>query len=111
MNAGKLNRRIAIQSQSTSQDSFGGPLTTWITIIKTWAGIRAVTSKEVYAASGFTSQVSHLITLRYHPELHIRSAYRIEYEGRIFQIQSVGDPDEGKRQVNLLCLELDEGKT
>lgn len=111
LNAGSLNRRISIQSQSTSQDSFGGPLTTWTTILKTWASIRAATSKEVYAASGFTSQVTHSITLRYHPELTIRSAYRIDYAGRIFQIQTVSDPDEGRKQINLLCMELDEGKT
>lgn len=109
MQSGKLNRRIEIQSQSTSQDSFGQPLTTWTTVLCTWAGIRAATSKEVYAASGFTSQVSHVITLRYHPGLTILSSDRVVYEGRIFPIQAVSDPDEGKRELNLLCMEINEG--
>ena len=109
ISAGQLNRRIAIQQESTSQDAFGGPITTWTTILCTWAGIRAVTSKEIYAASGFTSQVSHVITLRYQPCVAIRSSYRVQHECRIFEIQAISDPDESKRELQLLCLELNEG--
>jgi SPP1 family predicted phage head-tail adaptor len=109
MQSGKLNRRIQIQSQSASQDEYGQQLTTWTTVLSTWASIRAATSKEIYASSGFVSQISHVITLRYRLGCPIKGSYRVLYEDRIFQIQAVSDPDEGRKQINLLCLEIDEG--
>jgi SPP1 family predicted phage head-tail adaptor len=110
MQSGKLNRRIELQSPSSGQDSFGQPLDTWTTILNTWASIRAATSKEVYASSAFVSQVSHIITVRYQYALNIRSADRVIYDGRIFEIQAVSDADESKVKLNLLCLELNEGQ-
>lgn len=103
--AGSLNRRIVIQSQSTSQDSYGQPLTTWTDTLSTWASIHAATGKEIYASSGFVSQLSHVITIRY-PSISINNAMRVSYEGRVFDIEAVSDPDEGKVQLNLLCLEV-----
>jgi SPP1 family predicted phage head-tail adaptor len=109
MNAAQLNRRITIQQRSQTRDVYGQPTADWSDLFTTWGGIRAATGKEVYAASGFTSQVSHVITLRYRPRTPILNSYRVLYEGRIFRIQAVSDPDEGREQLNLLCLELDEG--
>jgi SPP1 family predicted phage head-tail adaptor len=102
--AGKLNRKVTIQSPSTTQDEYGAPTQVWTDLITTWAAIRAATSKEVYAASGFTSQLSHIITIRWRPG--IQANQRIAYRGRTFEIQAVADPDESRVELNLLCLEL-----
>jgi len=108
--SGKLNRKITIQQPATAQDEYGQPTQTWSFLLGTWASIRAATSKEVYAASGFISQVSHTATIRWRPGVSIRSSQRILYRDRIFQIQAVSDPDESRAELNLLCLELNEGK-
>jgi SPP1 family predicted phage head-tail adaptor len=117
MNAGTLNRRITIQQRSQAQDEFGQPTDSWTDFVSTWAGIRAATSKEVYAASGFTSQVTHVITIRYRKEVvtgvsateTVNSSQRVVYQNRVFQIQAVTDPDEGKVWLNLLCIEIADG--
>lgn len=105
MQAGSLKRRICIQSQSTTQDASGQPVSTWTTVLNTWASIHAASGKEVYAASGFISELSHVLTIRY-PALTVNSTMRVLYRSRIFIIQAVSDPDEGRRQLNLLCKEL-----
>ncbi len=110
VSSGRLNRRITIQQPSQTRDESGQLTTDWSDLCTTWAGIHAITSKEVYAASGFTSQVSHVITIRYRPQFSVRSNMRVIYEQRRFLIQAVADPDEGKVQINLLCLELNEGQ-
>ena len=107
--AGLLNRRVNIQRPSTTRDEFGQPTQDWTDVFKTWAGIRAATSREVFAASGFTSEVSHVVTLRYRPRTPILSSYRVLYEGRVFEIQAVADPTENKEQLNLLCRERNDG--
>ncbi|SEB40714.1 phage head closure protein [Terriglobus roseus] len=108
LRAGSLNRRITIQSQATTQDAYGQQVNTWDDLLTCWASIKAVTSKEVYAASGYTSQVSHKITIRY-PTVAISSKMRVLYETRLFHIQAINDPSEGREQLDLLCLEVDDG--
>lgn len=106
--AGKLNRRITIQSPSETKDEYGQPTTDWTDVGWPWASIAAPTSKEVYALGpGFTAQVTHKIVIRWREG--VTSAMRVVYRGRIFQIQTVSDPDEGRVQLNLMCLELNEG--
>jgi SPP1 family predicted phage head-tail adaptor len=103
--SGQLNRPITIEAQSTAPDSFGQPQQTWTTVLSTWAGIGVVTSKEVYAlGAGFTSQVTHKITLRF-PTVAITTAMRVVYRGRTFIIQAMSDPDEDRREMHLMCLE------
>ncbi len=109
LSAGDLNRHITIQSQSTTQDAYGQQTTTWDDLMSCWASIHAATSKEVYAASGFTSQVSHKITIRF-PALALRSNMRVIHRERTFNVQALSDPDEGRVQLDLLCLELNEGQ-
>lgn len=106
LEAGTLNRPIKIQSQSTAQDAYGQQTTTWNDVVTCWASIKAATSKEVYAASGFTSQITHKITIRYQ-DTPIRSNMRVAYRNRFFTIQAVSDADESRAQLALLCLEID----
>ena len=106
--SGDLNRRITIQQPSSNKDQYGQPLQTWADVLSTWAAIKAATSKEVYAASGFTSQISHKITIRF-PVQTIRSNMRVVYRARVFDVQAVSDLDESRVQLDLLCLELNDG--
>jgi SPP1 family predicted phage head-tail adaptor len=109
MNPGALNKRITIQSPVEVPGEYGQPVTEWQDVITTFASIHAVTSKEVYAAQGYTSQVSHTITIRWRPG--IRSNQRVIYRDRIFEIQDALDPDERRVQLNLLCIERNGPET
>lgn len=110
MNPGALDKRVTIQSPSESQDEYGQPTQDWSDVCSTWASIRAATSKEVYATSSFVSQLSHIVGIRWRAGATIRSNMRIVYQGRSFLIQGVSDPDESRKQLSLLCLEIDEGQ-
>lgn len=109
MTAGALNRRIAVQSKADTQDDYGQPQEIWEDLLQCWASIRTVTSKEVYAASGFTSQLTHKITIRF-PPIEIHSGMRVLFRERVFQIQAVSDQDQSRTELDLFCLELNEGK-
>jgi SPP1 family predicted phage head-tail adaptor len=104
MQAGTLNRRIIIQAPSTVQDASGQPTDAWTNLLTTWANLRAVTGKEVYASSGFVSELTHVVTIRY-PSVTVNSTMRVLYDSRIFQIQAVIDPNEDRKQIDLLCKE------
>lgn len=111
--AGELNRRLTIQSRSTTQDTVGGQSTTWATIATVWANIEALTARELMAAQAVQSSVSHQITIRYQPLLadpkavaEMRAVLVRDGVTRIFNIH--GSRDEGERRRNII-LDAEEG--
>lgn len=105
LDPGKLNRRITISVAATTQDDYGQPTNTWTPLRTCWAGIRVASSREIYAASGFVSQLSHVITVRYNATQPPKAGMQVGFNGRTFRVQAASDPDEGLEMVQLLCLE------
>jgi SPP1 family predicted phage head-tail adaptor len=109
--AGKLNRRISIQSQSTSQDSFGQPLTTWGTVLQTWASIDIQGSQLLYATAEFISKVAYRMTIRWTPNVVISADQRVVYIDSLgtthtYEIEAVLNDQAANRQITLMCYEL-----
>ncbi len=102
---GKLNRRITIQQQATTQDSYGEETQNWSDIKSCWAEIHTASSREVYAAAGYVSELSHVITIRYASIPTIKAGMRVAYSNRTFRIQAVDDVNESHESLSLLCQE------
>ena len=54
-----LNRRISIQSQTTSQDEFGQEQQAWNTVYSCWADIDVQQSQLLYQTAEFVSKITH----------------------------------------------------
>jgi SPP1 family predicted phage head-tail adaptor len=104
ISAGSPRHRITVNAPGTYPDAYGQPVQTWTLLYECWAGINAITSKEMYSLGGFTSQVTHKVTLRY-PAISIKAGMQVLYEGRTFSIQAVSDPTELKAELDLFCQE------
>lgn len=101
MQAGKLNRKIVIQSQSTTQDDTGQPLNTWTTFATPWANIRFMNGIETMKGDSPTSVAKASIRIRYRED--ITNAMQVVYNGITYRILAVL-PDEAKREhVDLSC--------
>lgn len=105
MNPGQLNKRITIQQESATQNSFGEPTGTWSDIATVWASINPIVGKEYFAAETVKSEVSHKIKIRY--KAGITPDMRVKFGSRYFQI--IGPPINFKEQnveLQLMCKEL-----
>ena len=106
LTSGQLNRKVTIAAITHAPDAYGQPQPTWAAVLtNVWASIHSASGKQIYAASGFVSQLSHVITVRYTetpilPDMHVR------YGTRSFIVQAVSNVDEANVQLQLLCLEL-----
>ena len=113
LRAGQLNRRITLQRQSIVQDSYGGPVRTWLNVATIWADIQPLTGRELEIAQRMASEISHQITVRYQASLTdtgVVSGYRALYKARIFNIHAALNEDESNVLVTLLASEgLDDG--
>ncbi|MBB6144720.1 SPP1 family predicted phage head-tail adaptor [Silvibacterium bohemicum] len=113
MIAGKLNRRIQIQQQATTQDSLGQPQQTWTTIYTCWAEIDFQRSQLLYETSAFVSKVTHRITIRWTSSVVIQPQMRIVYTEattgvmHVYNIEALLNTNQRNRELIAICYELD----
>lgn len=106
--SGDLNRRIAIQQRTTTPDGYGQQTTTWTDVITCWASIEPLNGRELVQAQAVQAETTHQVTILYRSS--ITAAMRVVYQGRVFNILSVIDPDTSHVALQLLCSEgLNQG--
>lgn len=113
MRAGDLRRRILIQIQATTQDTFGQQQTAWSDwLTNVPADIQALSGRELISAQALNAEVTHLIVIRYHPLLAdpvkvaaMRAIYVNAGVTRYFNVKSAINVDERNREINLMAAE------
>ena len=104
MNTGRLNMRVSIERLSQELDPvYGAPVDTWIPTYSVWAAIEPLQGREFMQAMMVHAERTVRITTRYLPG--IVSTMRVVYLGRVFAIQSIINPGEANRELQLMCLE------
>jgi SPP1 family predicted phage head-tail adaptor len=109
LQAGKLRHRIQIVQPDTTQDSAGGVSQADVKVLcTTWASIQALTGTEKFAAHEFISQVTHAIYMRYRTDFTVDASMNVLYNTRTFKVEAVLDPDERRKMLQLLCIEIND---
>jgi SPP1 family predicted phage head-tail adaptor len=112
MQAGKLNRRISIQSQTTAQDAMGQEFQAWSEVWPCWASIEIQNSQLLYSTAEFVSKVTTRITFRYTTSVQILPNMRIVFTEQstgivhTYEIQALVNDKQADRQLMALCYEL-----
>ena len=109
LSAGTLRKRITLQQQSLSVDSYGQQVITWTDVATVWASLEPSVGRELVAAQAVRLDQPTTITIRWQPSFaspRTVAAMRAVYNGRTFNIHSVENEDE--RNV-LLTLSASEG--
>jgi SPP1 family predicted phage head-tail adaptor len=91
----KLNKRLAIETPVRDVSEGGAAVIRWRQIAVIWASVQPRSGREVVRGDGQTLQTTHDVWLRYRPDL--TGAMRFRLGTRVFEIQSIRDPDETKR--------------
>ena len=107
--AGQLSRRITLQQQSQTVDSYGQQISTWTDVASVWASIEPSVGRELIAAQAVSLDQPTTITIRWQPAFaspKAVAAMRVVYDGRVFNIHSVTNELE---QNSLLTLIASEG--
>jgi SPP1 family predicted phage head-tail adaptor len=114
MDAGKLNRRIKIQSLGTAElDAFQQPLpASWATVYSCWASIDIQASQLLYSTAEFMSKVTSRITIRWTSSVVISAKQRIVYVEpttqivHTYEIIAPLNTKQANEELVLLCYEL-----
>jgi SPP1 family predicted phage head-tail adaptor len=99
--AGRLRHRIEIQNYEMTQDDWGQPIYTWTHWADVWASVEPLQGREFLAAMALQSQTTVRIRMRYRPG--VTSQMRVLFDGRIYSIDSVIEPQSRRHALQLMC--------
>lgn len=103
VHSGELKQQIIIQIRTRVPDDKGGTVETWTTHATVWAGLKPSTGNEFLLNDQVQSRVTTEITIRYRKK--VTTAMRVNYGGRIYDIEAVIDPKEKHEKLLLMCRE------
>jgi head-tail adaptor len=114
VDVGALNRRIQIQQQTPGvRDSLGAPSPAAFTTAYTaWASIDVMTAQLLNDTTGFISQATSRITIRYTTSVIFNVGDQIVYTEattgvvHTYRIKAVINREQRNRQIMFLCYEL-----
>jgi len=99
--AGRLDRRVTLQTSAIGRDTLGGPTQTWATLAVVWATVRPLSGKETVTAQQVQSQASVAVTLRYRADIAATQRVILD-DGRTARITWYAEIGR-KEGLNLYC--------
>ena len=105
VNAGILNRRVAIDRNFATQDSSGDPVADWQELQTVWAKIEPLTGREGDLGNlEVRSDSDTRIRLRYSPlTASLSPVDRMRYGTRIYNVTNLADVDTAHVEVVVLA--------
>lgn len=105
MRAGKLDTRIQIQVQSTTQDESGQPANTWVAFAYRWAGVEPLKGREYLAAGQKQGRVGIRFRMRWFAGLlpSMRILWSLGGEDRICEITDILLIDGQKNEMQVMA--------
>lgn len=110
MRAGRLSRRVTLQSRVETQGSTGEVTWTWADVATVWAAIEPISGREYFSAQQVQSSTDTRIRIRYRHG--VTSKMRVAYEEpgspmytRYYEINSIVHFQENRRELQLMCRE------
>ena len=104
MDVGKLNKRLALVTDSPTTDAGGGLVPSLSTAITVWGRVEPLRGYEKQLAMGIDATLSHKATIRYNSRFNPRGT--ITYNSRSFRIHSAVNMDEANKTQELLLTEV-----
>ena len=92
MIAGKRDRRIKIERRTSTLDSFGGEIVTWVEVgTGWWASSQPVKDSEAFRNSEATATITHRFQILWSAQAwaEIDPRGRITFDGRLYDIVAV----------------------
>jgi len=107
MRAGLLKQKIDIESNATTVDSFGDVVDGWTAYASDVpATVTPLRGVEQDGQGQVNTKMTHKVTIRYSSSVSaVSPKHRIKYGSKYFDILSVINVREGKRMIEIECVE------
>lgn len=106
MRAGRLRHRVTIQQCTETQNSYGEAVKEWTDYATVWASVEPAKGREFWESQQVNAEITGTVVMRY--LAGVKSKMRVLYDGRVFEILAVINPDERNRELQLAVKEMVE---
>ena len=106
--AGQFRHPVRIEQRSLSVDAVGQQLTSWTTLLTTWAKLEPSSGGEQEKAGESRARISHTVTIRHQgafDDPRLAAKCRILFKGRYLDIVNCRNLEERGRFDVLDCIE------
>jgi SPP1 family predicted phage head-tail adaptor len=103
--AGKMDRRVQLQTVSTTRGELGGKIEAWTTLDTVWANVRDLSGRETFAAQAAGSHVSKVVTIRHRSDLDHTGRIILD-DGRIAIVAWISEV--GRREALQIFVEVQQ---
>lgn len=106
---GAMVQEITLLDPSTVRDSETGEFGAPDEFATFFANITSLSGRELEKAQQLVEEVTHLVSFAYLPG--VNSTMTVRFQGRLFQVLAVTDPDESQIELRLYCRERNQPAT
>jgi SPP1 family predicted phage head-tail adaptor len=104
MKAGDLRHRVILQRPIEIRGTdYADVQRTWQDVATLWASVEPLSGREFFANAEMQGELTARVRLRYRPG--VTPKMRLQYDGRIFEIQSVMNVNEDDVELELMVAE------
>ncbi len=111
LNPSSLRHSIQVQQLATVRNDWEDAVSQWVVVCDARASISelgGLGEKEVVADGELSGYTTHLITMRWRPDVHITPGMRIDAKSQLFRVAFVQNVLEQDRVWRLFCVDLQE---
>ncbi len=102
---GQFNERVEVQNYTTTTTALGGTEETWATDSTVWARIEPVNGSEKWEIESIKGNISHVVSIRYNPNLSLTNESRLVWGGRTFFVKYALNKGEDRAYMKLAVTE------
>ena len=103
---GRLRHKIFIEQATETEDSYGGIVSTWSTLITCRAAVEPLMGREYFAALQVNAERNMKFRIRYSNLVATATTkMRVKYDGRYFDVQSIMNIEERDHTMILMTVE------
>lgn len=103
MRAGRLKHKIIIEQATEARDTLGAVVETWVAYATRQASAEPIAGREYYASRQTNAEASYRFRLRY--LAGVTPKMRVNFGGRIFDIERVINVNEQGRELQIMGVE------
>ena len=103
MKIGSLRHRVTIESQTTTQDAYGGEVITWSEVATVWAAVEPLSGREFMDGRRQEAEINTRIRIRYRSGL--LPGMRVTWGDHTYDIEAVIERESRRREIWLMCRE------
>ncbi len=103
MRAGRLNKKVIIESLTETVDGVGQAVKTWSTFNQPWASIDPINGREYFSGNQLKDTMKVKIKIRYLSG--VTEKMRVNWNGKLYNIEGIVNVFERDKEMFLLCSE------